>query len=66
MAEAANGVSTERRVRLFHSEPVQARDRLHGAAGLGHQLGADAVAGEAGDLVATGSHGTATSRSKTS
>jgi hypothetical protein len=66
VAETADGVAPERHVRLVHGESVQAGDGLHRAAGLGHQLGADAVAGEAGDFVATGSHGTAASRSKTS
>ena len=66
MPEAADGVSSERDVRLVDGEPVQAGNSLDGAAGLGHQLRADSVAGETGDLVATGSHGTAASRSKTS
>ena len=66
MPEPADGVSAERDVRLVDGEPVQARDGLDSAAGFGHQLRADSVAGETGDLVATGSHGTAASRSKTS
>jgi hypothetical protein len=64
--EAADGVPSERDMSLVDGEPVQARNGLDGAAGFGHQLRADSVAGETGDLVATGSHGTATSRSKTS
>jgi hypothetical protein len=45
MAEAADSVPAERHVGLVDGESVQARDGLHGAAGFGHQLRADSVAG---------------------
>ena len=52
MAEANERLAAERQVELGDPEAVQARDDRQHAAGLGRELGADAVPGEAGDGVA--------------
>ena len=44
------GLGAERRMHLGDPEPVQPRDALERAARLRHDLGADAVAGEARDV----------------
>src|SRR4051794_11648034 len=52
VTEAHEALAAEREVQLSESEPVLARDLEHRAARLRHELGPDAVAGEARNRVA--------------